>query len=81
VDAPFLRTQFDEHYGITRADRERWGDDYSMTPLPIRATLDLLLGERPVARSEGLVAHLREWDEDVRGLHVVAFPPFVVRTS
>jgi hypothetical protein len=81
VDAPFLRTQFDEHYRITQADRDRWGDDYSTTPLPIRATLEILLGGRPVGRSQGLVAHLREWDEDVRGLHVVAFPPFVLRTS
>jgi hypothetical protein len=68
------RKSFDELYGIAPADRDGWGDeDYSVTPLPIRATFELFVNNAPVWSAEGMAAQVSEHDEDVRGLQVVYF--------
>ena len=70
-----LRKSFDSLYRIPSAERDAWSDeDYSVTPLPIRATFELFVNNAPVWTAEGMAARVWEHDEDVRGLHVVYFP-------
>jgi hypothetical protein len=69
-----LRMAFDQLYGITQAERDAWSDeDYAVTPLPIRAELEVFLNSAPVWTATGMAARVWEHDEDVRGLHVVYF--------
>jgi len=70
-----LANEFDNHYNISTTTREEH-PDYSITALPIIATLELVVGGRTVGMSKGYVARVMEHDEDARGLYVVYFPIF-----
>jgi hypothetical protein len=70
-----LAAQFNEHYRIDEKDRDA-NPDYGINPVPIRAELEMFLGGVFVGKSEGIMARVFEWDEDVRNLHVVYFPAF-----
>lgn len=66
--------EFNKFYNISSETLEEWRNtDYSVQPLPIRATLDIFVRGKLVASSSGIVTKVREWDEDVRGLHIIKF--------
>ena len=66
---------FEDFYGIDSTIIELWSmSDYAVTPLfPIE--LDIYLGSSTVASLQGIIAHVREHDEDVRNLHIAFFAP------
>jgi TIR domain len=70
-----LAARFNAHYRIDERDRDA-NPDYGINPVPIRAELEMFLGGVFVGKSEGIMARVFEWDEDVRNLHVVYFPAF-----
>lgn len=69
-----LTARFDDRYGITPADRDKFVD-YSVQPLPISVVLVVYVRNVAVWESDALVARVWEHDEDVRKLHRVYFPP------
>jgi TIR domain len=74
-NAAALTAQFEKYYGITAAEKEVRAD-YSITPLPVEATLELFVYGKLVGSSKGFAAKVQEHDEDARGLHLVYFPVF-----
>lgn len=74
-DSDRIRNDFRTTYSITPEKEDEWGD-YSASPLPILAKLEVSIDGSVIGRTEGYVTRVHEWDEDVRRLHVVNFPPF-----
>lgn len=66
---------FYELYGVTHEQLYEWaGDDYSVSPLPVRVELRVYVNGILRARQNGWVAAVWEHDEDVRGKYVIKFP-------
>src|SRR5262249_41655958 len=62
-----VRARFEEFYDLPKT--REWGD-YTVSPMPVEAKLEIFVGGRQVASSSGWVAKVIEHDEDVKGLFV-----------
>lgn len=66
----YLNKQFSKEYEVP----DLKDSDVSVMPLPSNAKLVLYVHNRPIGTARAILAQVREWDEDVRGLVVAKFP-------